>query len=344
MASMPTGYDFCYDPNYGVVPLVARITADDKGSSGCTSSSKCAAGGGDCDSDADCNSGLKCMQRGRRRRGGSQYGLAVPGVNTGSDNNQDYCYDPSLLDITSAGPCNQPAAFNLDWRATETWCAANRDGAMEYGSIRLNRETTNLATDAEEFLVYEAGVKKVVGDNSYSVCGCKQTVFKMKRRKEHYGTSSTLTCPDTATTVNGVSAGPDIAGAYWCPVQQPYRTASVIGGCYNCGPSPCSFPDAKFRHHMLCTTHACMAQALYMQHTHMHASASSCQEELRIFSTRRPAVQLSWLQSGLWSVALTPSPSCYTDRLSVPTAVYRFSMCIPGLVNCNAQCPPMPGL
>ena len=63
--------------------------AVDKGGSGCTPSSKCAAGGGDCDNDNDCSAGLQCFQR-----DGDE---AVPGIATmaGMPTGYDFCYDPS---------------------------------------------------------------------------------------------------------------------------------------------------------------------------------------------------------------------------------------------------------
>lgn len=57
-----------------------------KGPSGCTQSSKCRECYGDCDSDKDCETGLKCYQR--------SHGEAVPGCGTGGPDNYDFCYDP----------------------------------------------------------------------------------------------------------------------------------------------------------------------------------------------------------------------------------------------------------
>lgn len=75
----------------------------DKGSSGCTSSNRCSACEGDCDSDSDCRPGLKCFQRG-------QSSDVVPGcattgyVKTTSDH--DYCY--SVSKEVSAGQETNP--------------------------------------------------------------------------------------------------------------------------------------------------------------------------------------------------------------------------------------------
>merc|ERR1711934_671564 len=67
------------------------VDAVNKGGSGCTSWSKCAAGEGDCDSDSDCYSGLKCYQRS---------GGEVPGIKSmaGMPDSHDFCYDPSNAD------------------------------------------------------------------------------------------------------------------------------------------------------------------------------------------------------------------------------------------------------
>ena len=43
-----------------------------------------------------------------------------------------------------------------------------------------------------------------------------------------------MTCPAALTEDydgSGVSAGPDVVGGTWCPVQLPWETKSVIFGC-----------------------------------------------------------------------------------------------------------------
>ena len=63
--------------------------AVNKGGSGCTSSSTCATGEGDCDHDSDCNTGLQCFQRDGDEE--------VPGVASmvGMPSGYDFCFDPS---------------------------------------------------------------------------------------------------------------------------------------------------------------------------------------------------------------------------------------------------------
>jgi len=65
--------------------------AVNKGGSGCTSSSKCATGEGDCDSDRECNSGLQCFQRDGDEE--------VPGVASmaGMPSGYNFCYDPGSM-------------------------------------------------------------------------------------------------------------------------------------------------------------------------------------------------------------------------------------------------------
>ena len=178
----------------------------------------------------------------------------VPGVDvsglTGAAAGYDLCFDPLLplaFDLTAAGPCLNPEAdgvpdtmkWNMKWRNTAKFCTDHKNGAMDYGSVRLRRETkSNIASDSEDFIVFAAGVMKVAGDNSYSVCGCKQSRFSMKRK-------TSMKCPATATQRNGVNAGPDILGQYWCPVQQPYSTMSIISGCFH-ATGKAAFKDEDF--------------------------------------------------------------------------------------------------
>ena len=69
----------------------------DKGASGCTSSNRCSACEGDCDSDSDCRPGLKCFQR--RQSSDVVPGCATTGyVKTTSDH--DYCYSVSHSDLS----------------------------------------------------------------------------------------------------------------------------------------------------------------------------------------------------------------------------------------------------
>jgi hypothetical protein len=72
-------YDYCYKP----------AALQNLGASGCTASKKCRLCQGDCDTDNDCASGLKCFQR--------EHGESIPGCSAGGAadvRNYDYCYQP----------------------------------------------------------------------------------------------------------------------------------------------------------------------------------------------------------------------------------------------------------
>lgn len=62
--------------------------AKNSGDNGCSSNDKCEKGEGDCDSDRECKTGLKCFQR--------ENGEQVPGViiPSGFPKDTDVCYDP----------------------------------------------------------------------------------------------------------------------------------------------------------------------------------------------------------------------------------------------------------
>jgi len=71
-----------------------------KGGSGCTSSRKCGMCEGDCDSDNDCGTGLKCHQR-------SGY-AQVPGCRKGGSGdvrNYDFCYNPKNINNKGNSGC-----------------------------------------------------------------------------------------------------------------------------------------------------------------------------------------------------------------------------------------------
>jgi len=75
-------WDVCYD----MQDVVYGYSPDNNAGTGCTASKKCAIGGGDCDSDADCYSGQACFQR--------EQGEQVPGVASWGANipkNHDVC-------------------------------------------------------------------------------------------------------------------------------------------------------------------------------------------------------------------------------------------------------------
>ena len=72
-----------------------------KGGSGCTPKKKCTTCQGDCDSDADCQSGLKCFQRNTAT-------VLVPGCGKGGHGDQaqtDYCYHPGALVTKGINGC-----------------------------------------------------------------------------------------------------------------------------------------------------------------------------------------------------------------------------------------------
>ena len=82
----------------------------DNGGSGCTSDNQCSACQGDCDSDSDCQPGLKCWQR-------SQPDQTVPGcAKTGYVQSHDYCYDPTL-------ECASWCRGHLQGKNTMRWLA-----------------------------------------------------------------------------------------------------------------------------------------------------------------------------------------------------------------------------
>lgn len=87
-----SAYDYC----------VADVTLNNKGSSGCTERSPCAVCQGDCDSDMDCNPGLKCFQRNGKEK--------VPGCDTGGSgdsNGYDFCYKEQKVTSTDGwNDCN----------------------------------------------------------------------------------------------------------------------------------------------------------------------------------------------------------------------------------------------
>ena len=74
----------------GSCVYVKPTSMNNKGISGCNPKRKCQVCQGDCDTDADCVSGLKCFQRNNKK--------SVPGCSTGGTGDKsayDYCYNPS---------------------------------------------------------------------------------------------------------------------------------------------------------------------------------------------------------------------------------------------------------
>ena len=83
-------------PAHAEKVCVASVTAVvDKGGSGCSSSNRCTACEGDCDSDSDCATGLACFQR--NSASDMVPGCAATGyVKSSSDH--DYCYETNIAD------------------------------------------------------------------------------------------------------------------------------------------------------------------------------------------------------------------------------------------------------
>merc|ERR1712080_166957 len=118
----------------------------DLGSSGCTSSRKCGPCEGDCDSDNDCQSGLKCYQR-------TNSGQTVPGCDrTGyvkSTSDHDYCY-ARCFTIGGSVPQGTPCVFPFNYNGlsysmcTEInnngvpWCSTTASYSGKWGNCRCN--------------------------------------------------------------------------------------------------------------------------------------------------------------------------------------------------------------
>ena len=81
------------------------------GNNGCTSTKKCGTCQGDCDSDADCFSGLKCFQRSHSSvlvPGCKKFGITDDGVND-DGHATDYCYNPGSLVNKGVNGCTNAA-------------------------------------------------------------------------------------------------------------------------------------------------------------------------------------------------------------------------------------------
>lgn len=68
------------------------VAVVDKGTAGCTPSKKCTVCQGDCDSDNDCATGLKCFQRTTSSQ--KVPGCAATGYVKTTDGDHDYCHTP----------------------------------------------------------------------------------------------------------------------------------------------------------------------------------------------------------------------------------------------------------
>ena len=99
IADDKVGYDFCYDP---------AKTRTKPGNDGCSSTKRCNTCQGDCDSDADCASGLKCFQRSKTSTlvpGCAKFGTHDDGKNP-DGHATDYCYNPGSLVSKGVNGCS----------------------------------------------------------------------------------------------------------------------------------------------------------------------------------------------------------------------------------------------
>merc|ERR1711865_161499 len=100
-------------------PTVAptgTTAVNDMGASGCTSSNKCGQCEGDCDSDADCRTGLMCFQR-------TSSSQTVPGCQGSgyvkSSSDHDYCYSEPPADTAD---WSNGLSFTCEGYKTRGWC------------------------------------------------------------------------------------------------------------------------------------------------------------------------------------------------------------------------------
>lgn len=167
------------------------------------------------------------------------------------------------------GPCHDPAAYGLEWRNTPTWCLNKIDPSWsperqvnsasfpngidikpEFGMKRVSAEGKitvsgtqiyNPDTSNQEVYVHwAAGVFKAKEGLGYGlhICGCKQSIWKAKRRGQEYQKASSAEiraqafhCPANATLMDGVMMGPDLMAPSFCPAAMPWPTTAVITGC-----------------------------------------------------------------------------------------------------------------
>ena len=145
-----------YDPPTGKSALV------DKGSAGCTAEAPCTACAGDCDSDADCASGLKCYQR--------EVSVdEVPGCTAGGSGDigdRDYCYAPpdTARTWTALKACTMK-----DWFGQIPGDASRKQGSpecFENANASDYRGTASKTTTGDTCLSWSQKAK-VDGGNGY---------------------------------------------------------------------------------------------------------------------------------------------------------------------------------
>ena len=105
------------------------------------------------------------------------------------------------------------AVYGLTWRNTSSWCNSKRDTGttVEHG-IKLAATESNCEdiSGVQKYWTWSAGLIQVDADYKFSVCGCRQSMFKAKRREQRYKAwhaNCKLTCPRNVTKINGFSAG-----------------------------------------------------------------------------------------------------------------------------------------
>ena len=84
-----------YPRSYNPGSLVSR------GVNGCTAGKPCPKCAGDCDSDTECATGLKCYQRNNKKKITGCFGGG-----SGDTKGYDYCYDPFSLVSRGAAGCS----------------------------------------------------------------------------------------------------------------------------------------------------------------------------------------------------------------------------------------------
>lgn len=105
------------------------------GGSGCTERKRCMECQGDCDSDADCASGLRCLQR-------DSSAEHVPGCKsggTGDIGTTDYCYDPVKVPVLSN---LGSSGCKLSKQCTECQGDCDQDADCAYGLECFQRDSS----------------------------------------------------------------------------------------------------------------------------------------------------------------------------------------------------------
>eukprot|EP01047_Picozoa_sp_COSAG01_P032317 COSAG01_NODE_2328_length_7893_cov_2.389017_2_plen_1888_part_00 len=125
-------WDYCYSPS----------AMHSKGTSGCRSNAKCDKCQGDCDTDTDCKTGLKCFQRNTL--------TVVPGCKTGTTmdvRDWDYCYSPASTSSSCLSSASSYVSTCRGWTtASSCQMYASRYKCRWTSSICQSSSTTYAAT------------------------------------------------------------------------------------------------------------------------------------------------------------------------------------------------------